>query len=268
MKTMKTIFATVLVASAVFTATFANAQVCTPSATLPVESGFDPDYENLPCVVRGQAYNEVIYFKNFEEAALTYLRVDSINGQPVGLNWQMSVPAANDPRTLGSGERGCIGVSGTTNDTAGIYKLRIKACVKATVVPNEICDDVDGLIATFIDLGLLPDTTTFEYFIRVIEPGGVCTGVNSVNEIANVKGLDVSPNPFSNTAKISFTTATAAKYTARLVDVLGKEVYNETLNATSGSNEFSLNRNNMTTGVYFFTLTDGKSVSTKRVVIE
>jgi hypothetical protein len=49
---------------------------------------------------------------------------------------------------------------------------------------------------------------------------------------------------------------------------MGKEVYAETLNVTSGSNKVELNRSNLSIGVYFFTLSDGKATTTKRLIVE
>ncbi len=268
MKKVKMFFATIFVVGAVFTAQLSIAQVCTPSNSIPVESGFDPDWEELPCIERNVGYDEVIYFRNFENSVLEYLRVDSINDAPAGLDWAMFVPAGNAQNTLKSGERGCIAVAGTTSAPVGTYKLSIYVCVKTTILPTEMCDYADGLIQTFIDLGQLPDTTTFEYKLRVIESGDPCIVETGINELSTVSGLSIYPNPFSSKAAITFTSAVNAKYAARLVDVMGREVYAETINATTGTNMVEMNRNNISTGVYFFTLSDGKATTTKRVIVE
>ena len=267
MKKIKVLFLTVVAA---MTVQFASAQ-CVPSATRPDSSGFDPDWQDLPCIVRGQAYSETIFFKNFDNAVLQYLRVDSIVDQPSGINWQMTVPAGNPANTLkvngGIGERGCIGVSGTTNTPAGEYKLKIYACVKVTISPNEICDSVDGLINTFVSLGQLPAGTTFEYKLKVIEPTDNCV-LGIAEEIKSVSSFSIYPNPFTSKAQVSFVSSERGKFTAKLTDVMGKEVYSEKLNVQVGSNNIELNKNGLSSGVYIFTLSDGKAAMTKRVVIE
>jgi hypothetical protein len=265
MKKIKSLLLTVLVA---MTVQSVSAQ-CVISSTIPDSSGFQPDWTELPCAVRGQQYDETIYFKNFENAVLTYLRVDNISRQPAGLNWQMSVPAANAANTLKSGERGCIGVSGITNAPAGVYKLFLEACVKVTISPNEICDSVDGLINTFIGLGQLPAGTVFEYKLVVIEPGETCPNVSTgVKELNSVSSFEIYPNPFSSNAQVSFTSSVKGVLTAKLTDVIGREVYMEKINAQVGSNSIELNKNGLSTGVYIFTLSDGKESMTRRVVIE
>lgn len=273
MKKVKLFFATMFVAGAMFTAQFANA-ACTP--TVLDSSGLDPDWQDLPCIVQGTAYNEVINLKNFGTVSgitVEWLRVDSITGAPAGISWAMTVPVGNPPNTLLTLEDGCIDVSGTTSAARGNYQLGLYVCVKVTLSPSPLCDEANSLIQTIGQLSPGAELPDFSYFLRVIESGESCpdslvdTDV-SVRELASVTGLSVYPNPFSSKAVITFNSDVNAKYTARLVDIMGREVYAETINANVGRNSVEMNRNNISTGVYFFTLSDGKATTTKRVIVE
>lgn len=270
MKKVKMFFATMFVAGAMFSAQFANA-ACTP--VVLDSSGLDPNWTQLPCITQGQAYNEVINLKNFGTVSgitVEWLRVDSITNAPNGITWAMTVPSGNNPNTLLTEEDGCIEVSGLSNATRGDYKLGLYVCVKVTLSSSPLCDEANSLIATIGQLSPGAELPDFSYYLRVIENGETCPDslVSNVNELATVSGLNVYPNPFSSKAAITFTSVVNAKYTARLVDVMGREVYAETINATTGSNMVEMNRNNISTGVYFFTLSDGKATTTKRVIVE
>jgi len=270
MKKVKTIFATLFVAGAIFTAQFANA-ACT---IIPQDSaGLNPNWPGLPCIVQGQAYNEVINLKNFSTVSgitVEWLRVDSIIGAPAGINWSMTVPTGNVPNQLLTNEDGCIEVAGTTSAARGDYRLGLYVCVKISLFANPLCNEANALIAQIGQISPGAELPDFSYFLRVVENGETCPDslVLNVNELKTVSGLNVYPNPFSSKAAITFTSAVSAKYTARLVDVMGREVYAETINATSGTNMVEMNRNNISTGVYFFTLSDGKATTTKRVIVE
>lgn len=262
-------FATMFVAGAMFTAQIASA-ACT--ITPQDSSGLEPNWPGLPCITQGQAYNEVINLKNFGSVSgitVEWLRVDSITGAPAGINWNMTVPTGNPTNQLFTNEDGCIEVSGTTNAATGNYQLGLYVCVKVTLSPSPLCDEANSLIQTIGQLSPGASLPDFSYFLRVIEDGGTCPdSLVGINELTSVSGLKVFPNPFSSKAVISFNSDVNAKFTARLTDVMGREVYAETINATTGSNRVELNRNNISTGVYFFTLTDGKATATRRIIVE
>ncbi len=247
---------------------------CTPAGSAPItDGGFFPASNTQPCVVKNEAVtNFVIQLKNFGEIQSgTYVistRIDSIINLPLGLSWNMNTPSGNLGNTLLTDELGCIEISGITNVSAAIYNLDFMV----TVVVN-----LDGDVKTFTDkTSVLVQTfnatfhtnADFSYFVNVINNQNECTHVVGIQELTNVSNLNVYPNPFSDKTVISFNSAENAKYTARLIDVMGKEVYAEELNAVSGSNMIALNRNKISSGVYFFVLSDGKATATKRLVVE
>lgn len=89
--------------------------------------GFSPRQNFMPCAIQGQPVSDTLYLTNY--SAFTYsgipvtmdsLRIDSLY-TPSGLCWQTNSPT----NTIGSGATGVILITGTTNDSAGQYKLRI-----------------------------------------------------------------------------------------------------------------------------------------------
>jgi hypothetical protein len=285
---MKKVKILILTVVAVMTVQFASA-TCTPRASVPDSAGLDPNWQGLPCIKRSTPYNEVIYIQNFgavsSSVSVEWLEVNEIRNVPNGLTASFSYPAANPVRRLLANETGCIEISGTTTDPKGDYALGIVVCVKLNLFANPLCGPADSLVAQLSSL--VPNLPNFDFYLRVIEANESCPDTNlvgtaqsggvtvvptanavSVTELKSVSGVSIYPNPMSSKAVVSFVSSEEGKYTARLLDVMGKEVYAETLNVTVGGNNFELNKNSLPTGVYIFTMSDGKAALTRRVVIE
>lgn len=282
MKNIKSILATLFVAVALFATQSLSAQCTIQSLD---SAGLDPRWQDLACVQRGVAYDEVINIKNFDSLGtitVNWLRVDSLapiydnnvarpfTGLPAGINWQMNVPTGNPANTLNRDENGCIQISGTSNAPRGDYRIGIYVTVNTSLIElsGEAADLVDQIGPLIGGGGNLPN---FAYFSRVIEPTETCPDsllLTSVKDLKNVNGLNISPNPISSTAVISFASTENASYTVRMIDIVGKEVFNEKWNVNAGNNRFELNKGDLNRGIYIFTISDGRSVATRRVIIE
>lgn len=101
-----------------------------------------------------------------------------------------------------------------------------------------------------------------------ITSNGKATGFN---QIINVGGISVYPNPFENSTKVSFNLNTDEKVKLAVYDVVGKEVgviVNEKL--TAGDHTFEISEHNANlngSGFYFVKLFAGNEVSTQRIVL-
>ena len=76
------------------------------------------------------------------------------------------------------------------------------------------------------------------------------------------------PNPFNPSTVINFQVPAAGKVTLKVFNILGKEVatlLNKEMNA--GSHSVKFNASNLTSGLYFYTLTSGNYTSTKKMVL-
>jgi hypothetical protein len=245
---------------------------CTPAGSAPItDGGFFPAPGTQTCAVNNQPLmGYAIQMLNFgfisNDAQVVSTRIDTVHGLPAGLSWNMTVPGTNAANTLLSDEIGCIEITGTPNASTGNYTLDFSVTVDLILsgAPQTVNGRTSELQTLFNNqFGANAD---FGYFINVVNSQGECT--NSVKELTNVSNLNVFPNPFSEKTIISFNSNESAKYTARLIDIMGKEVYTEELNAVSGTNMIALNRNKISGGVYFFVLTNGKATATKKLVVE
>jgi len=277
---MKKVIFTFLSAAMMFAG--ANAQycgnsgtsVCTPSGNL-TKPGLSPDSDSLPSLINGTAPNTVIQFKNFDTIAfggstltIQSLKVDTLDNLPTGLCWATN--KANN--TWNNQEDGCIKISGTVCSNPGQYKLRI--IVTANVgVPITTNADATGLkyfvrVKNTGDADVAVDTTQSVPFNKPTGYSATAScgsGIMESNLFENT--LRVVPNPFTSKANVSFYSTKSGLMTERMTNMLGSEVISNKIEIRLGENTSTLDGSNLAPGVYFYSISDGKSVAMKRVVI-
>jgi hypothetical protein len=246
---------------------------CTPSGTL-TEPGLSPASDSLPPVNNGEVSTTVIQFKNFDTITfggqlltIQSLKLDSIGNLPAGLCWATN----KTNNTWANQEDGCIKVNGTTCSAPGQHKLKI--IVTANVgVPIQTDADAANLkyfvrVKNTADAETPIDSnqTSANPFIAYGGSANCSVGIKDVQ--SNINTLNVVPNPFNSKAVVSFYSDKAGVMTERLTNMIGSEVFKRNTQVTTGLNTTTIDRNELPTGVYFYSISDGKSVATKRVVI-
>ena len=83
--------------------------------------------------------------------------------------------------------------------------------------------------------------------------------------IANVTAY---PNPLNNKSVISFYSSVAQNIVFEVKNVLGRSVYKQTYNTNSGTNEISFNKENLTAGMYIYSIQTDAEIVSKRLVIK
>jgi hypothetical protein len=261
------------------------------------EPGIYPSPDSIDCFIGGGYFNDItIQFVNFDSTTVSgirvrvdYIIIDSILNLPCGIKWTTSAQRAAVWHRFENQEKGCIRFWGYTNDAAGQYKLKIKVKAKVNLLPNEvpyeaealgyrvdvrmkanICVDSCPAIDTTANAVLLTASCTSVdkdtvFYWKMEQEHGPCDGVNEIGSFSN---FTFYPNPTANSATVSFTADKAAAYTTRIVNIYGQEVSREVLNVTAGLNVNKVDVSNLATGVYIFTITDGKNVQTQRFVVE
>jgi hypothetical protein len=262
-----------------------GSSVCTPSGTL-TEPGLSPNSSDLPPVVNGTTPNTTIQFKNFntftfsgQNVTVNTLRIDTLSNLPIGLCWATN----KTDNTWANQEDGCIKINGDVCSNPGQYKLYI--VVTADIgVPIQTNADAAGLkyFVRVINKGnpVVPvDTLQTALYVR--QPGyslcaaicdttvaDTCGFVSGVADLAiSANSISVVPNPFNGKALVYFQSAKAAVMTERITNMLGSEVYRNKMDVKAGNNTSTIDRNNLPAGVYFYSISDGKNIATKRIVI-
>jgi hypothetical protein len=253
---------------------------CSPSGLL-TKPGLEPVSDSLPPVINGTNTGTVIQFKNFDTITfagqvlkIQSLRIDSLGNLPAGLCWATN--KANN--TWGNQEDGCIKVNGTTCSAPGQYRLKIvvTAFVGASAPGIPISTDagaanlyyyvrVNNASETETPVDTAGQAANSNIFVPYGSQANCGVGINDVT--SNINSLTVVPNPFNNKAIVSFYADKAGVMTERLTNMIGSEVLRRSVDVRAGVNTSTIEKNNLPVGVYFYGLSDGKTVVTKRVVI-
>ena len=267
------------------------AQVCSPTPPLS-EPKFDPKPDSVPCMVKNQAYEQTFKFRIPDAAGsftINWMAIDSVTNLPTGLTYELNKPLGSQ---YNANETGCVKLSGTPTSAAGQYRLGIWVRIKvnnALTLPGELyevassqnapdankyiiwvrlkdqagntCPCVDTTKTTTNDIKLYTGTETM-----CPEVGTTPNGISDVQSA--ISQLSIVPNPVTNAAVVEFVSEKTAAYTAKITNLIGKEVMRKSVEIKAGNNSISFNRNELPGGVYFFSLTDGKGLITKRFIVE
>lgn len=88
-----------------------------------------------------------------------------------------------------------------------------------------------------------------------------------VEQINLLRAMSVVPNPNNGTFMVDFGTDAIGSYTMNLRNVIGQEVYAETVNASQRTRK-QLSLSHLDKGVYFLTVNNGAAEITRKVVVQ
>lgn len=260
MKNLLTIFALVLIGS------YAYGQACTPtiSAIDFPDGTFQPaPNPGLPCAIVGQDYSEVLQFIipatfdfNGSNVDLDSIEVITVAGFPAEFGYQYG----NSTGVWPSSTPGCAVFESASPATLGNHTIDIDAKIWATIatIPISI------------------DTTVSDYIIRVkadqaaYDADTFCTNAHVSGiynyELSGVNAMYNTPNPFMDNTDVKFTADNPADYTFQVHNLMGELVYEREITAGRGQNTIQFDGSELSSGVYFYNITDGNKALTTRMV--
>jgi hypothetical protein len=198
----------------------------------------------------GVAYEQIIDFKvptdagdldsSYAGIPLTNVALISVNGIPNGLSFACDITNC----TWAGGAQGCASITGipTTN---GTYPLEL-----------EIVGCVFG--------GVICDTIVFNDYVIQIGPVGVET---YSLQTKTFKLNQNYPNPTNELTNIDFVTGESTKIDFMITNLIGDVVSLQTINANRGVNSLVIDTKRYADGVYLYSISDGVSKQTKRLIV-
>lgn len=244
--------------------TFAQNNPCVPVATNQDSLfGLWPDtIQNLPDVDEGVYYETYVQLKTPDVASevpgvpiqFALLNIDSIGlveaiGLPSGI--QMT---CNEPNCVYPGNSiGCINIFGTTN-SVGVHDLEFK---------------VDGWVTAPI-IGVVAMSDATQDYVYLTGYKLVVNGSGSDVELIQSNNFEVLqniPNPFTGNTSITYNLMQQRNVSFSVYNVMGAKVMEQQFNAKTGTNTIEISANELGSGVYFYTLSNGEKAVTKRMII-
>lgn len=229
-------------------------------------------------------------------------RLDSIAGLPAGLSYTTNSAFdttydavlnpfgywvnIGDTATGFTPVSGCIRITGPeaawnaavnggpNND--GLYPLTIFIDARAANFNPVAIGGAVGFNTWLTDMGFLLDAfgdpnftvhgMKFEGKTLDVRASGV--GIKDVNK-TDFGAVKNYPNPFTNSTTISFDAMeSGANYSLVVIDLLGKVVRSQPIQTVKGVNQFVFDKGALTSGVYFYSLSNGQSSITQKMIIE
>ena len=121
---------------------------------------------------------------------------------------------------------------------------------------------VAGGVVALSEVGDLEEITGYKF---VVTDDGTASIVSS--EISSFQLNQNIPNPFSSTTEITFESNKNEKVNFVVVDLLGKTLIHTTIEANYGTNRINFNSSELTSGLYFYSISNGIDTQTKRMLV-
>jgi hypothetical protein len=88
------------------------------------------------------------------------------------------------------------------------------------------------------------------------------------SQYKSVEKLSAAPNPFTDHTEITFKSTNNSTIIFSVINVLGKTVYKENIEVTTGTNSFIFEKGNLLSGIYIYKIQDVENIISKRFVIK
>jgi hypothetical protein len=139
----------------------------------------------------------------------------------------------------------------TTNNSSGSL-----ARFEGTLIPDAMNLGFNTLTLTATDNGVPALTTIYNRIIHIELPTGI--GQNNFSPF-----ISFSPNPFTDQTILTVSGMNGRNVTLSITDVTGREVKK----AEHITSTYTIEKGNLTKGIYFYQVTDGNSVNEKGKLI-
>jgi hypothetical protein len=228
---------------------------CIPDSIHYPGDGIHPD--SLPHARAGVAYSQVIQFRFPTDTQLTVsgskyqvhiysAKIKSVFGLPASFAYQCSDTSC----TYKSGKYGCLLLTGNpVASQVGKHVLQVNFLLDVHVT------------TLGVDANNVPDSGFINFTIDA--GSGIFYGGNNSNIVSQN-----FPNPFNVNTEIQFNTSSSQPVAFKVTNELGQQVYVRSLPATQGLNSFTFERNNLPSGMYFYSIQMGNDIVTRRMVIK
>ena len=238
--------------------TILSAQNCTPDPQYTAPGVYPDSATGLQPAIVGVPYSETITTITPVDTCMvllfppcTVIPIDSVVIESfVGLPPGFTVKSMNENNlnfVFPGGSTSCMIITGTANPgDEGVYPLAVSGKSWARVFGASTSQPFN-----------------VDYYSITVQ---AATGVNELSS-TKFSVAQNAPNPFNNISNIEYMMPTSGKVTVEVRNILGELVFSDVKTVSKGLNKYQLNAANFTNGVYFYQLSHGGEVVTKRFIV-
>lgn len=183
--------------------------------------------------------------------------IDSIQlVEVIGLPDGMSLYFSADNATYLGDQVGCVTLYGnTTAEMIGTHPITF-------VVNGWVTVPVLDVVVALDEVGDLEEITGYRFVVSEDGTASISSPQNNVFALSqNV------PNPFKSSTEIHFESLKPEQINFTVVDVFGKTVVERNIQSVTGSNKIKLNSDKLSSGLYFYSISNGVNSQTKRMLV-
>ena len=228
---------------------------CVPDAIYSDSTwGIWPDTaQNFISGNSGTYYEQIVNFKiptdagdlipSFAGYDVDSVSLISVDGIPPGISFSCNPPNC----TWLGGEQGCATISGIpTKDSTYQIELKILGCGSLLAFP--LCDSAEFS----------------NYVIQINPPVGIDNYELTNNSLKLKKAF---PNPSNQSTNIQYETIKSENVSFEMTNLLGKSIINRNVISKIGLNSILVNTSDLSNGIYLYSISNGKTRSTKRLIV-
>ena len=207
------------------------------------------------------AYSQVINFKipdgkidtdlidediPIDSALINFITLNNVSNLPPGLSY-----LCNEPNCTWEAGDGCAEIFGIPS-LNGSYQLTLDLIISAVIeIP-------------FVGLQSIDYPFSDDGYIINIGP----VGVENYKLLSNTLKLESAiPNPSNQFTTIQFISGQQKNIEFKLTNLLGEVISNHTISSKRGVNDIPLNTSLYKNGIYIYSISDGMSIQSKRLII-
>jgi hypothetical protein len=203
--------------------------------------------------VMGDPYEIVVglFPVNIAPLSIDSIKLVDVNGLPS----VMSTYLSNPDSVFEGNALACVTLFGTPGQNEmNNYDLNL-------LIDGWISIAGLGTVSLYDQLG---DYENIEGYNFIVQSEAVSVEEN--NDLAFSVSQN-SPNPFSNTTSIEFNSDTEGDFLFTVINILGEVQENRVVRANYGSNKIDVDAATLSSGIYFYTLSNTKELITKKMII-
>jgi hypothetical protein len=90
--------------------------------------------------------------------------------------------------------------------------------------------------------------------------------VNSINEYNTINSVSIYPNPANDYVNVNIISPVSTNAIINISNILGQQVYSESINVKAGSTNVTINVNNLPAGMYIVNVSNSTGTNAKKIV--